>query len=342
VKTRRIAVAYDAGLCGAPEGAAVHDDIRGTVAAAQEALATRGFDAVRMPVRTTDDVLPALAALRPHAVFNLVEGLDGRAGAEAQVARLFERAGVPFTGCPAACLDACLDKQVARERLAARGLPVPRGRVFPAPGPAGELRFPLIVKCLREDASLGLDDGAVVRSEGELRGRIAWAVEEFGQPALVEEFLEGREFNVAVAGPEAEALPVAEIDFSATPESRPRFVSYAAKWRPGSVEDRSTAPRCPAAIPARLASRLRRLALRAFHIMGCRDFARVDLRADAAGRPHILEVNPNPDLSPDAGFARAARAHGWSYEDLVERLVLWALGRPSHAVHARASRPAPV
>jgi D-alanine-D-alanine ligase len=140
----------------------------------------------------------------------------------------------------------------------------------------------------------------------------------------VEEFLDGREFNIAVVGPDPVVLPVSEIDYSTMPSEKPRFVSYNAKWEPESTEYKSTVPVCPAHILEAPAQRLRHLALRAFQLTGCRDYARVDVRMDREGRPHILEINPNPDLSVDAGLARSLRTHGWRYNDFIEDLTIWA------------------
>jgi D-alanine-D-alanine ligase len=338
LRPRRIALAFDATLASHPGEAPTHDDIRGTVELVDRALRGRGYETVPLPVTSPRVVKGLVARAAPDVVFNLVEGLAGDSGAEASVARALEATGVPFTGCPASAIDLSLDKQRAKEVLASWGLPVPAGRVMRAPRSSDGLRFPLIVKCLREDASLGLTDRSVVRDEASLREQVGHVIDTWRQPALVEEFLEGREFNVAVAGARPVALPVSEIDFATMPAGKPRFVSYDAKWVPESVEYRATVPRCPAPISGPAAARIRHLALRAFRVCGCRDVARVDIRTDSSGKPFILEVNPNPDLSPDVGLARCARAHGWTWEDLVERLALWAWRRSPRAVDAHASR----
>jgi D-alanine-D-alanine ligase len=231
-------------------------------------------------------------------------------------------------------LRLCLDKAKTRELLSDSGLPIPDGRVMETPDDLIDIRFPAIVKCSQEDASAGLDDGAVVRTELELRTRVAWVLTEFRQPAIVEEFLDGREFNIAVVGRDPVVLPISEIDFSTMPPEKPRFVSYNAKWAPESTEFKSTVPVCPAQISETLAQQLRSLALRAFHLTGCRDYARVDVHMDREGRPHILEINPNPDLSVDAGMVRSVLAHGWCYHDFIENLAIWASDRTNRGVPA--------
>jgi D-alanine-D-alanine ligase len=323
-------VAFDATLESSPGEAPGHDNIRETVDDAERVLAGLGYETVRIPVVSPRSVARAVRAARPDVVVNLVEGLRGDADGEGRVARALARTGVPFTGCDGEALELALDKARAKERLAGWGLPVPRGVVMERPRAAEGLAFPLMVKCLREDASLGIGDASVVRSAAELERQVRAVVRTFRQPALVEEYLEGREFNVAVVGPRPTVLPVSEIDFSGLPPGKPRIVSYAAKWASGSEEDRGTVPQCPADLPAPAAARIRGLALRAFRVCGLRDYARIDIRTDAAGKPFILEVNPNPDLSPDAGLARSARAHGWPWEDLLGRLVLWAWRRKDH------------
>ncbi len=144
----------------------------------------------------------------------------------------------------------------------------------------------------------------------------------------MEEYLDGREFNVSILGDgKPEVLAVSEIDFAGLPEGLPRIVCYRAKWDEDSPMYKGTVPVCPADIPRELEDRIRQVALRSYRVLGCRDYARVDLRTDARGHLYVLEVNPNPDLGPKAGLARAARAAGCSYAELVLRISELALAR---------------
>jgi D-alanine-D-alanine ligase len=151
----------------------------------------------------------------------------------------------------------------------------------------------------------------------------------FNQPILVEQYVEGREFNVAIVGnEEVVALPISEIDFSTMPEGYHHIVSYQAKWVPDSVEYKSTVPICPAKISRRLEEKIKNTAIRAYQAMQCRDYARVDMRVDKAGNVCVLEVNPNPDLSPSgSGFARSAAALGWTYGQLISNITQSAFKR---------------
>jgi D-alanine-D-alanine ligase len=191
-----------------------------------------------------------------------------------------------------------------------------------------ELRFPLIIKPNAEDASLGVYPDSVVRDEESLRRQLRRCLDNYRQPALVEAFIDGREFNVAVMeNGEARALPVSEIDFSAMPKDLPRILGYDAKWFEDHPLYQKTPPVCPAPIDEELRARIQGLAVAAFRTLGCRDYARVDFRMDAKGRPFILEVNPNPDISSNAGYARALNAGGVAYASFWGAMIENALRR---------------
>ncbi len=252
-----------------------------------------------------------LKQFRPDLVFNLCESINGDPRREWQAAAQAERMGLPITGSPSAALRVALDKTLAKKTLRKSHLRVPRAC---APK-SSRIRFPLIVKPRREDASIGIDRGSVVRSRAELEKRL----QRLDGEAVVEEYIEGREFTVAILG--GKVVAVAEIDFARLPADRPRIVTYDGKWRPRSAEYRGTVPVCPAQVARELGKRLSMSALRAYRALGCRGPARVDMRIDDRERVFVLEVNPNPDLAPDAGFARAARARGWSYDEMIRRVL---------------------
>jgi D-alanine-D-alanine ligase len=180
-----------------------------------------------------------------------------------------------------------------------------------------------------------------VHDEASLRERVDEVINLFKAPCLVEQYIEGREFNVALLGyPQARVLPLQEIDFSNLPPDQPRIVSYDAKWRVGSVEDLGTQPVMHPDLPPAQAARLRKAATEACRAVGVRDYGRVDIRLSHSGIPYVIDVNPNCDLSPDAGYARAAQSVGIDYPALVRLLVRYALRRRKVVAGAREPRAA--
>jgi D-alanine-D-alanine ligase len=309
----RIGVVYDAAADG---GAAA--DVAGVLAAVHAVvttLADAGHAAFPIPASPPLDRLLARAS-GVELLFNLAEGLGGRAADEPRIAALLELTGVPVTGSSSDTLSLCRRKDRVNALLAAHGVPVPAWVVAePGSRPAWD-DFPAIVKPVGEDGSVGIHEWSVADDALELSA----ALMRQAGPSLVQRFMGGRELNVALVG--AEALPVAEIEFA----GRQRVVSYAAKWDAGSDADRATLPSCPARIPDALRDHALDLARSAWAAVGGRGYARMDLRTDEAGQLHLLDVNPNPDLAPDAGLARMAEVAGWGYAGLIQRIVAEAKG----------------
>lgn len=277
------------------------------------------------------------SARRSDLVFNLCEGVQGVALWEDHVVAALEFAGVPFTGAGSWTVAACRRKGVANALLAHAGLPVPEFVVAHGRIP-DDFPLPAIVKPAAEDASAGLDKASVVTDRKSLRAKVAAMTEQFDE-VLVQRYIAGREFNVGFVGDRA--LPVAEIDFSAMPEGSWPILTYAAKWHAGSAEDLGSVPVCPAQIPERLAGKLTRTAEAAWGALQGKGYGRVDLRVDEEGRPWVLEVNPNPDLTDEAGLSRMGRAAGWDYAELVRRIAEVALREAQGAKAARELLAAP-
>jgi D-alanine-D-alanine ligase len=232
---------------------------------------------------------------------------------------------------------ACRRKAVANTLLERAGLPVPRWTL--AQGKIeDDFPLPAIVKPAAEDASAGLDRQSVVTDKKSLKTRIAAMTEQFDE-VVVQQYIAGREFNVGMVGDRT--LPIAEIDFSTMPEGTWPILTYAAKWHVGSAEDLGSRPVCPAQISQRFADRLARLAETAWRTMQGKSYGRVDIRVDEAGKPWILEVNPNPDLTDAAGLSRMAKAAGWEYPELVRRIAEVALREAQGTKAARELLAAP-
>lgn len=272
-------------------------------------------------------------------VFNLLEGLGDRADLEAEAAAILARLGYRYTGSPPETLALCLNKAQTKRVLESKGIPTPAYQICKDRGNRLTVPLPAMVKPVAEDASLGIDDGAVVTTYEQLRQRVSYILDTYQEPALVEEFIDGREFNIGLWGNgQPRCLPLAEIDYSGITDPLRRICSYAAKWEPEREEYHLTPVTCPAKVEGRLAKRIRSVAIAAYETLGCRGYARVDMRV-RDGQPFVLEVNPNPDISPDAGFARAALAAGYSYQEMVERIADLATRKARQPLVITLSRP---
>jgi D-alanine-D-alanine ligase len=269
----------------------------------------------------------------PDVVFNLIEGYAGRSAGEAWITGVLELLGIPYTGCPSEAQSLCHSKSRTKAMLKGSGLPTAPMLLHTSNTPPDPpFEGPYFVKPDAEDASLGIDQASVVPDRAGLVARVEHLQTLYGPEVLIESYLPGGEFNVGVlALPDPVPLSVAEVLYSPKPGDWP-ILTYDAKWAIGSLEDLGSPIRCPAEIAGDLAIELGRLAVSAFRATGCRDYARVDFRLNSEGEPMILEVNPNPDLGPTAGWARALRASGRDYSETLVALVEQAIARGSHHV----------
>jgi D-alanine-D-alanine ligase len=318
-----------------PENLA-REDIRGTAEDVGDVLARAGFGVDLLGIG--DDVLAATADIirfAPDAVFNLCESIAGDNSFEPLLPLLLDHAGIAYTGSPPLTLGLSLHKHRAKDLLRACGIATPEARlVTDGDVSAVELPFPLIVKPSREDGSVGITNASVVHDRGALAQQVSAVLTRYRQPALVERYIEGREIYVSLlARPEGapQMLPLYEIDFQDMPADRPRIVSFEGKWVESSPEFVGTKPIPCAPLPEQTAAAIARLAAAAFSALELRDYGRFDLRVDRDGTPFVIDVNPNCDLSRDAGFARACGAAGIDYDDLIRLIVDLALGRRPHA-----------
>jgi D-alanine-D-alanine ligase len=284
--------------------------------------------------------LRRILQLEPDIILNFVEALAGDVNFESHIAGAFEILDIEFTGNRALTLGNCLDKLKTKQILRALGVRTPRhflarcGR-FPAEADV-KLKYPLILKLNKEDASIGISENSVVRDFAGLQAQLDLMFRSFRQDVLVEECLPGRELSAAVLGDRV--LPLSEISYRGLPEGLPRIVTYEAKWAPSSDYYRGTVPVCPAEVDDDLRALIEKKALAAFSALDCRDYARIDFRLSKRDIPHVIDVNPNPDLSPDAGFIRSASHAGIGYEEVLFTLVEFALQRSSASARPVAER----
>lgn len=296
----------------------------------ERALLELGHLPIRLPF--TRDLGAALAQIKsaqPELVFNLCETVDENPLLAGHPAAMLELLGLPFSGSSALALLLSTDKAAVKHLLRGAGLPTPS--FFLYEGGKGilpcDLRFPVILKPRFQEASIGIDQESVITKKGDLSAALHQFYDKYG-PIMAEEYVEGREFNVALFGyPQPRVMPLAEINFSQFPAGLHHIVSYKAKWDEESFEYHHTHRYFPDNLPESLQRAIRRLAQDCFAFLGLRDYGRVDLRLDTLGRINILEINANPCLSPDAGFAAAVAESKMSYTEMVGEFIRFAAMR---------------
>ncbi|MET0287032.1 MAG: D-alanine--D-alanine ligase [Polyangiales bacterium] len=310
-------------------------------------LREAGHEVNKLSVGGTREAVAQLADEDGDLVFNVCESFNGRDASEHHAAALLEMCGKRFTGAGSNGLMLAGDKALTKKLLRFHGISTPRFSVMHA-GEADHLEdlgFPMFVKPSNADASIGIDHRSVVHNVKELMERISYIQTEFGAPALIEEYVEGREIYVGVLGGErVEALPLVEWDFSRVPDGTPRIASAEAKWDPDSPRYKDAPEVVVDDLPPHVVKALQHAAVEAFRALQLRDYGRVDMRVrrrrpevSANGdRPsliddwefYVIEVNPNAHLALDSELPLAAKAHGLDYRQLIERIVASAMSRP--------------
>jgi len=292
------------------------------IEAVEVALQKWATEVVRVPVTGDGRWVERVRKGKFDLVFNLCEGIDGLPQFEPRVIAALELIGVPFTGNSSWTTAITLRKHVVNGILDRAGLPVPRFSVARRGEEIVPVGFPAICKPAAEDASVGIEQRSVVRSTRALHERVTSMLEHWDE-ILIQRYVAGREVNVGILGDSA--LPIAEIDFADMPKGMWQIVSYRSKWETGSDEDLGAKPKCPAPLTKAAAAELVEISLGAWKAVGGQGYGRVDLRIDESGRPWILEVNANPDISPDAGLARMAAVAGMDYAAVIKRICEQAL-----------------
>jgi D-alanine-D-alanine ligase len=290
-----------------------------TATAIADALAEQGYHAPLLPVRVLDDLIQGLALYSPAdtLVFNVCEALGGTSGAENQIPATIAALGFDYVGGDSDNLTRCLDKVQTKAQLAAAHLPTAPSQLFVSGDEPICIDFPLLLKTQFEDCSVGITPNSLVWDEPSLRRQVAYLHRTYHQPAFAERFLRGREFYVSLWDDEQgvpTVLAISQADYSTAPDPTLAFDHFEAKWQ-------NTYPSiCPAPIAADLWATIATTARAAYQTMNCRDYARVDMREDS-NTVYILEVNPNPALHPDAGFAKAGRYAGYTFAQMAAYLV---------------------
>jgi len=321
-----------------------------TIDAVANALSALG-DVIRLEANA--DFPQNLRDSRVDIVFNIAEGLHG-VNREAHVPAICEFYGIPYSASDPFTLSLCLDKARTKEVLAFHGVPTAQFAVirelrelgtgnreqrlhvesqFPVPGSRFPLAFPVFVKPIHEGSSKGITEANYCETPEQLRAQVEFLLEHYQQPVLIEEYLPGAEFTCAVLGngDEARVLPIVGMNFEALPPGALPVYGFEAKW----IWDRPEKPleifECPARITEELRRTIDDVVLRAYRVLGCRDWSRIDVRLDASGKPNVVEVNPLPGILPNPAdnscFPKAARAAGMSYDELIQACLVHAAER---------------
>jgi len=326
----RIAIVYNEpqpSRYDAVEGEKAVHSVLEAVEAVHQALLELDFDITLVPlVPPFEQAERELRNLDTDLVFNLFEGFCGYPETEAVIPEILSKMGIPFTGCPGPVLSLALDKAKTKLILTAAGIKTPDFQLLnPKTLHMLRLEYPCIVKPCCDDASNNLSEESVVHDFSALERQVSMICDFYGGNALVETFIPGREFNATVMGnSEFIALPTSEIVYS-LPSGMLEILTFDAKWQTDSLYFKGTTPVCPAEIEAEEQQRITETITTVYRLIGCRGYARVDLRMDQEGQLNVIEVNPNPDISPGTGAARQAEAAGMTYTQFVEQIVQLAL-----------------
>ena len=309
-----------------PDDFFAEGDSMDTIQTVMEAIRINGHSVIG--IEADNAAFEQLNKEKPDLVFNMAEGLSGDFR-ESYIPMICERLGLPYTGSDPLTLSLCLNKQRCKEILRYHQIPSPAFHVY-HPDEAvvtDHLLFPSIVKPIAEGSSKGIDNRSVVNDAAETKNLILEKFQTYYQPVIVEQFLTGSEFTVALWGnmDDVEVLPIVAINFEDLPEGAWPMYSYEAKWIWDVPENPLQIFQCPAPIDSRLEQEIVALTKRTYQILSIRDWCRMDIRLDNADIPHILEINPLPGILPkpedNSCFPKAARTAGYNYSDMIGKLI---------------------
>ncbi len=295
-----------------------------------DALSSLGYKTLRVAVRDSlDGLRRELESLSPNNtfIFDNCDGFNGNNLAAVSVLSLVEELGFSHTGTTAKGKELCTDKPRAKNRLLEFGVPTPAFQVFDTPDGELNLEYPVIVKPATEDASMGIDLHSVASDPVALYECLQRVIGLYEQPAMVEQFIPGRELAVSMWGNgKIEALPIAEEDYSCIADPLQRVLTFEAKWEPDSFYYKNINAFCPALLSTKEKRYIQQVALNTFRAMELRDFGRVDIRY-FEGIPYVIDINELPDLSPESGFWNSVRAAGIAYPSMIENILKNAMKR---------------
>ncbi|HMS33388.1 MAG TPA: ATP-grasp domain-containing protein [Ignavibacteria bacterium] len=306
-------------------------DSEETITAVKTALEAGGHDVSL--IEADRDAYNKLKILNPEFVFNVAEGIGG-SSRESQIPSMLEMLDIPFTGSDSVTIGICHDKSRCKEILSYYNIPNSKFFITDAIHRIDEkVTFPKFVKPLHEGSSKGIYNSSVVNNTAELRNEIKRIKECYNQPSIVEDFLEGKEFTVAMLGngENVRVLPIVEINLDTVPEGFNKIYSYEVKWFFDTRENKLDIFKCPAEVEPKLYKQIEKVCKEAYNALRIRDWARIDVRLDKNNIPNIVEINPLPGILPDPAdnscYPKAAREIGLNYDEMINAVLNEAVSR---------------
>ncbi|PJA97686.1 MAG: D-alanine--D-alanine ligase [Ignavibacteriales bacterium CG_4_9_14_3_um_filter_30_11] len=276
-----------------------------------------------------ESAIKNIVKFNPDVIFNFVESVEGISSYEFCIAGVYELLGYQYTGNRPQTLGNCLNKSITKNILKAFNIDTPSSITLSKIDELNKndftLNFPVIIKLLKEDASIGISENSVVYNFKSLLKQVDFLLNTYKTEIIIEEYIDGKELNVAILG--NSIFPISEISFKGLPKGLPKIVTYESKWITNSDYYNNTLSVCPAKINNKLKNLVEDIATKSFKALKCRDYARVDIRLGKNNKPYVIEINPNPDISVDSGFYKAAKKFGLSHDQLLKKLSEFALSR---------------
>lgn len=302
-----------------------------TISAVENAIKKAGHDVIR--IEADENAFEKLRAARPDIVFNMAEGFGG-ASRESHIPAMLEMLNIPYTASDPITIGNCHDKSRCKEILTYYGVPNP-GFFITDTHVNGypKVKYPAFVKPLHEGSSKGIYNSSVVNNKEELNREITRIKENYNQHSIIEDFLDGQEFTVALIGngENVQVLPIVGINLDCLPADFPKIYSYEVKWYFDTRENKLDIFSCPAKISEKLTRRIEDICKRAYQALRIRDWARMDVRCDSNNEPYIIEINPLPGILPNPDdnscFPKAAREVGMNYDALIQKVLNLAIER---------------
>jgi D-alanine-D-alanine ligase len=307
----------------------VEDDLMQVGKLVHKALTNKGHQVTFFDVN--EKTFEALRKSDIDIAFNVCERFNGSSFHEPNVAAMLELLNTPYTGSGPLTLALCMNKPRVKEIMNHHGIPTPKWQVFYSRNKKlkEDMKFPLIVKPAQMDNSIGINNDAIVNNEKELQSKVGYINRTYNQPALVEEYISGRDLDVGVLGNgfDAKVLPIAEVNYSGLSNSFNKIFSYEAKWDKNCELYNVTHYLFNIDLPKYVEARIKKIALDLYRVLDVRDYGRVDIRLSEDNIPYVLEMNPNPGISCDCSTPKAAESLGITYDDMIELILENALDR---------------